>query len=47
LTSITYNGTVSEWSAMSKGTDWDSSTPDYIVYCTDGTVAKDGTITYN
>ena len=47
LTSITYTGTVSEWDMMSKGTDWNSNTPDYIVYCTDGTVAKDGTITYN
>ena len=46
LTSITYNGTVSEWNAISKDEHWDS-TADYIVYCTDGTVAKDGTITYN
>jgi len=47
LTSIIYDGTVSEWNGISKETSWDTSTPDYIIYCTDGSIAKDGTVTYN
>ena len=43
LTSITYNGMVSEWNAISKDEYWVT----YNVYCTDGTIAKDGTVTYN
>ena len=46
LTSITYNSTIAEWQALPKGTDWDTYTPDYTIYCTDGTIAKDGTVTY-
>ena len=47
LTSINYEGTISEWNKISKGFDWDNRTPDYTVYCTDGTIAKDGTVKYN
>jgi hypothetical protein len=43
LTSITYNGMVSEWNAISKDEYWVT----YNVYCTDGTIDKDGTVTYN
>jgi hypothetical protein len=32
---------------ITKGTDWDASTPDYTIYCTDGAISKDGTATYN
>ena len=46
LTTINYNGTIAEWQALPKGTDWDYDTPDYTVYCTDGEIAKDGTVTY-
>ncbi len=46
LTNITYNGTIIECEALPKGTDWDKGTPDYTIYCTDGTIAKDGTVTY-
>ena len=47
LTSITFEGTVEQWNAISKGNRWDSSTGEYTIYCTDGTIAKDGTVTLN
>jgi hypothetical protein len=47
LSKITYSGTVAEWAAVMKGAGWHSNTGNYTVYCTDGTIAKDGTITYN
>ena len=40
LTEIIYKGTLDEWQAISKGTDWDANTGDYTVTCTDGTIAK-------
>lgn len=45
LTSIVYNGTKEQWKAITKGDNWDDGTPDYIITCTDGTIAKDGTET--
>ena len=47
LTSITYTGTIAQWNAISFGDKWDDSTPDYTIHCTDGDIAKDGTITYH
>jgi len=40
LTSITFNGTVEQWNAISKGSDWNESTGKYTVYCTDGNISK-------
>lgn len=40
LTSITYDGTVAQWNAIAKGNNWNSSTGNYTVTCTDGTVSK-------
>lgn len=45
LTSITYDGTKEQWKAITFGTNWNVETPDYIITCTDGTIAKDGTET--
>lgn len=45
LTSIVYNGTKAQWKAITKGDYWDDGTPDYVITCTDGTIAKDGTET--
>ena len=45
LTSITYHGTVESWQNVEKGSNWDDGSGDYTVTCTDGTVAKDGTVT--
>ena len=40
LTSINYNGTMDQWNAISKGSDWNSSTGRYTIYCTDGNISK-------
>ena len=45
LNTFIYNGTKSQWNLISKVLNWDKDTPDYIVTCTDGTIAKDGTET--
>ena len=47
LTSINYAGTVAQWNTITFGTNWNYGTPDYKIYCTDGTILKDGTITYH
>jgi hypothetical protein len=47
LTTINYTGTVAQWSAMTFKQDWNYNTGDYTVYCTDGTINKNGTVTYN
>ena len=44
LTSITFEGTVAQWLSIKKGSSWNSSTGEYTIYCTDGTIAKDGTV---
>ncbi len=46
LGTITFGGTVEQWRAIEKGYGWDEDTANYVVYCTDGQVAKDGTVTY-
>ena len=46
LTSITFRGMVQEWQTIKKGTSWNSGTGDYTITCTDGTIKKDGTVTY-
>ena len=45
LTEIKFNGTCEEWQGVEKADNWDGYTGDYIVYCSDGTVSKDGTVT--
>ena len=40
LTTIDFNGTMSEWKAITKGSGWNSVTGDYTVYCTDGKLDK-------
>lgn len=40
LTSITFNGTMVQWKAISKGFDWNRNTGDYTVHCTDGDMSK-------
>ena len=43
---IYFDGTIEEWTAIGKGGQWNDYTGDYIIYCTDGEIAKDGTVTY-
>ena len=45
LTNITYMGTKEQWKAIIKGNSWDRATGSYIITCTDGTIAQDGTET--
>jgi len=40
LKQIVYGGTMEQWNALQKGTDWDKGTGNYTVHCTDGDVAK-------
>ena len=47
LHTINYNGTVEMWNSIQKSSDWDSDSPNFTIYCTDGQIAKDGTVTYN
>lgn len=37
LAAITFNGTVEQWNAISKGNDWRGGAPTTIVTCNDGT----------
>ncbi|MBO7183993.1 MAG: leucine-rich repeat protein [Bacteroidales bacterium] len=46
LTSITFEGTVEQWNAVGKDSYWNIQTGNYTIYCTNGTIAKDGTVTY-
>ncbi len=47
LTSITYAGTIAQWDSIEKGDGWSLGAGDYTIYCTDGTIAKNGIITYS
>ena len=44
---INYDGTIDMWKSIKKSSDWDLSSPNFTIYCTDGQIAKDGTVTYN
>ena len=46
LTQIYYDGTIAEWGSITLTSGWDTGTSNYTIYCSDGTIAKDGTITY-
>lgn len=45
LTSIEYDGTIEQWQLIQFGDRWNNGTGEYVVNCTDGTVAYDGTVT--
>lgn len=45
LTEIYYEGSIAQWQSISFGGAWDHNTGDYVIYCTNGQIAKDGTIT--
>lgn len=40
LKKIKYNGTKQQWKKIEKGSDWNSGTGNYVVYCSDGSYAK-------
>ena len=47
LTSICFDGTVEQWNTIKKELFWNLGTATYTIYCTDGTIAKNGTIIYH
>ena len=47
LVDIKYAGTITQWKAITLGSNWNSSTGTYTIHCTDGDIAKNGTITYH
>ena len=40
LTEIVYGGTMEEWNAMQKASDWDYSLDAYTIRCVDGDITK-------
>lgn len=40
LADITYLGTTEQWSSITKSFNWNSSTGNYTIHCTDGDIAK-------
>ena len=46
LTTITFDSTIEQWNSISKEYTWDYNTGKYTIYCIDGTIAKNGTVTY-
>ena len=40
LTSVNYQGTKAKWNAISKSSDWNSNTGDYVIHCTDGDISE-------
>ena len=45
LATITFCGTTEEWSLIDKDSSWISNTNSFVIECSDGDVAKDGTVT--
>ena len=46
LIDIQFNGTVNEWNSIQKGLNWDTFAGNYTITCTDGTIDKNGKVTY-
>ena len=44
---IRYDGTIEMWKKITKSFDWNEGAPNFTIYCTDGQITKDGTVTYN
>ena len=45
LANIDFEGTIEQWNAITKDASWNTNTANYTIYCTDGEIAKDGTVT--
>lgn len=46
LQSINFEGTIAQWNAIEMALDWNYNAGYYTIYCTDGQIAKNGTVTY-
>lgn len=48
IEALYYDGTVEDWNKIEKEADWNKNTESvFTIICTDGTIAMDGTVTYN
>ena len=47
LKSINFRGTVEQWNLIDKDTKWDGVSSAFMIKCIDGTISKNGVITYN
>ena len=48
IETLYYDGTVDDWENITKMPDWNKNTESiFTIICTDGTIAMDGTVTYN
>ncbi|MBQ9978372.1 MAG: leucine-rich repeat domain-containing protein [Clostridia bacterium] len=48
IETLYYKGTVDDWKRIDKEADWNANTESiFTIICTDGTIAMDGTVTYN
>ena len=48
METLYYDGTINEWNSIVKAENWNEDTKStFIIICTDGIIAMDGTVTYN
>jgi hypothetical protein len=47
LTKIDFSSKVEDWYKIEKGEGWDDNTGEYIIYCLDGQILKNGTVIYD
>lgn len=48
IETVYYDGTIRKWKSIVKEKDWNAKTESvFTIVCTDGTIAMDGTVTYN
>ena len=48
IETIYYDGTIEDWKRIDKEDNWNAETESiFTIICTDGTIAMDGTVTYN
>lgn len=47
LETVNFDGTIEDWNGWTLPYGWDAGTGNYTVFCSDGQIAKDGTITNN
>lgn len=46
ISDVYFTGTVAVWQSRFSNNGWDNGLDDYTVHCTDGTISKDGKVTY-
>lgn len=46
LATINFDDTIEKWNSITKSVNWDVDAGEYIIYCTNGEIEKDGTVVY-